>query len=41
MVYSEVDFNNNTINVSDLASGVYFVKVRTDNGEVVQRFIKK
>ena len=41
MIYSEVDFNNNTINVSDFASGVYFIKVRTDNGEAVQRFIKK
>ena len=41
MVYSEVDFNNNTINVSDFASGVYIMKVRTENGEVVRRFIKK
>ena len=41
MVYSEVDFNNNTINVSDFASGVYVMKVRTENGEVVKRFIKK
>ena len=41
MVYSEVDFNNNTINVSDLASGVYVMKVRTENGEALQRFIKK
>ena len=39
-IYSEVDVNN-TINVSDFASGVYFIKVRTDNGEAVQRFIKK
>ena len=41
MIYSEVDYNNNTINVSDLSGGVYFIKVRTDNGEVVKRFIKK
>ena len=41
MIYSEVDFNNNTINVSDFASGVYVMKVRTENGEVVKRFIKK
>ena len=39
-IYSEVD-SDNTINVSDFASGVYFIKVRTDNGEAVQRFIKK
>ena len=41
MVYSEVDFNDNTINVSDFANGVYIMKVRTENGEAVQRFIKK
>ena len=41
MVYSEVDFNDNTINVSDFANGVYVMKVRTDNGESFQRFIKK
>ena len=39
-IYSEVD-SDNTINVSDFANGVYFIKVRTDNGEAVQRFIKK
>ena len=41
MVYSEVDFNNNSINVSELNRGVYIMKVRTENGEAVQRFIKK
>ncbi len=41
MVYSEVDFNDNTINVSDFANGVYIMKVRTENGEAVQRFIKE
>ena len=41
VVYSEVDFNNNTIDVSDFANGVYIMKVRTENGEAVQRFIKK
>ena len=41
MVYSEVDFNDNTVNVSDFANGVYVMKVRTDNGESFQRFIKK
>ena len=40
-VYSEVDFNDNTIDVSDFANGVYVIKVRTENGEAVQRFIKK
>ena len=41
VVYNEVDFNNNTIDVSDFANGVYIMKVRTENGEAVQRFIKK
>ena len=41
MIYSEVDFNNNTIDVTDFAGGVYVMKVRTENGEVVKRFIKK
>ena len=41
MIYSEVDFDNNEINVSDFANGVYIMKVRTENGEAVQRFIKK
>ena len=29
------------VDVSDLNSGVYFVKVRTENGETVKRFVKK
>ena len=41
MIYSEVDFNNNSINVSELNGGVYIMKVRTENGEAVRRFIKK
>ena len=30
-----------TVEVSNLNSGVYYVKVVTDNGEVVKRFVKK
>ncbi|MBR0323964.1 MAG: T9SS type A sorting domain-containing protein, partial [Bacteroidales bacterium] len=30
-----------SIDVADLNSGVYFVKVVTENGEAVQRFVKK
>ena len=41
MVYSEADLNNNTIDVSEFNGGVYIMKVRTENGEVVKRFIKK
>ena len=32
---------SNSIDVANLKSGVYFVKVVTENGEAVQRFIKK
>ena len=31
----------NSIDVTNLNSGVYFVKIVTENGEAVQRFIKK
>jgi hypothetical protein len=41
MMYKEIDFNNHTIDVSELSCGVYVMKVRTENGEAVQRFIKK
>ena len=30
-----------SVDVSNLSNGVYFVKVRTENGEVVKRFVKK
>jgi hypothetical protein len=33
--------DNLSIDVSNLKSGVYFVKVVTENGETVQRFVKK
>ncbi|MBQ5856681.1 MAG: fibronectin type III domain-containing protein [Bacteroidales bacterium] len=32
---------SNSIDVTNLNSGVYFVKVVTENGEVVKRFVKK
>ena len=41
LVYKEVDFNSNAIDVSELRGGVYVMKVRTENGEVVKRFVKK
>jgi hypothetical protein len=31
---------NLTIDLSDLKSGIYFVKVRTEEGDIVRRFIK-
>ena len=42
MVYSQECAGNNVqINVSDLEGGVYIVKVRTENNEVISRFVKK
>ena len=38
---SIVNSQQSIVDVSNLNGGVYFVKVRTDNGEVVKRFIKK
>ena len=29
------------IDVSDLNSGIYFVKVMTENGEIVKKFVKE
>ncbi len=39
VVFSETNCDN-AIEVSNLSSGVYFVKVRTENGEVVKRIAK-
>ena len=41
MVYQSTTVNNNVINVSDLNDGVYFINIKTENGDVVKRFIKK
>ncbi len=42
MVYNEqCTMNNAQLNVTSLNSGVYFIKVVTNEGETVQRFIKK
>ena len=38
---SETQKLRNSIDVTDLNSGIYFVKVVTENGEVVKRFVKK
>lgn len=34
-------YDQQNINVSELSNGVYFVKVKAENNEVVKRFIKK
>ncbi len=41
LIYKEVDFNSNTIDVSEFNGGVYIMKVRTEAGEIVKRFVKK
>lgn len=42
MVYDEECVDNNlVINVSELQSGVYIIKIITENNEVIDRFIKK
>ena len=38
---SAVSCQQSVINVANLNSGIYFVKVVTENGEVVKRFVKK
>lgn len=41
-VYNEQCTNNNlNVNISEFNSGVYFIKVKTGNGETVKRFIKQ
>ena len=42
MVYSEECTSNNVqVNVSDLEAGVYIIRVKTENNEVINRFVKK
>ena len=42
MVYNEQCTSNNVqVNVADLEAGVYIIKVRTENNEVINRFVKK
>ncbi len=42
MVYNEqCTMNNVQLDITDLNSGVYFVKVMTNNGEIVKRIVKK
>ena len=36
-----VSGQQSAVSVTDLNSGIYFVKVVTENGEIVKRFIKK
>ena len=40
MVYNE-KISNNVIDVTSLNSGIYFVKINTREGEIIERFVKK
>ena len=40
VIYNEA-FNNNIINVSNLNSGIYFIKINTSKGEIIKRFVKE
>ena len=42
MVYNEQCVSNNVqVNVSEFEAGVYIIKVRTENNEIINRFVKK
>lgn len=41
MVYNETVLSGNSIDVSELEGGIYIIKVRTENNEIVNRFVKK
>jgi len=38
---TEVKHNNSQIDVSSLATGLYFIKITTANGVAVRQFIKE
>ena len=38
---STVNSQQSTIDVADLSDGIYFVKIVTDNGDIVKRFVKQ
>jgi cytoskeletal protein RodZ len=41
LIHKEIDFNNKSIDVSEIVSGVYFIKIKTENETFVQKFIKE
>ena len=40
-VYNETNFTTNNIDLSNFNSGVYFIRINTEKGEVVKRFVKQ
>ena len=41
LIYKETDFNNKSVDVSNMVSGVYFIKIKTENEAFIQKFIKE
>ena len=41
MIYREIDFDNKSIDVSNMNSGVYFVMIKTNDVVVTKRFVKE
>ena len=41
MVYHEYDLKDNEIDMSDFSEGLYIIKIKTNNYNIVKRFIKK
>lgn len=41
MVYHESDLKDNEIDMSDFSEGLYIIKIKTNNYNIVKRFIKK
>lgn len=41
MIYKESDLTDNEIDMSNLGEGLYIIKIKTNNCNVVKRFIKK
>ena len=40
-VVCQYDDSKNKINISALSRGIYFVKIETDNGVVIRKFVKE
>jgi hypothetical protein len=40
-ILKKIHNNKESFSVDDLASGIYFVKVKTENGEMVRKIIKE
>ena len=41
IIYSKTNFDNNTIDLTDYANGLYFLKIYSDKGAFVEKVIKK